>query len=202
MVHGKHIRSAAAIVPPATSASALLVRLRSPALLKARILSDTPIVYYSRDKKRFYYFHPSDMCEPAEKTPTQQLSPPTHRHGSLAVFVGGDGALAVDVRPGKQCSEQDEHVHGRQESELSDDCGRGGGSRRERCLLAANQPKNTAQRLERGERETARKRFRGEKISEQNASGFWKTFFPNGLVCGLRYCVVARDCQEKQEQLL
>lgn len=139
MVHGKHIRSAAAIVPPATSASALLVRLRSPALLKARILSDTPIVYYSRDKKRFYYFHPSDMCEPAEKTPTQQLSPPTHRHGSLAVFVGGDGALAVDVRPGKQCSEQDEHVHGRQESELSDDCGRGGGrGGRGACLRRIN----------------------------------------------------------------
>lgn len=126
------------------------------------------------------------MCEPAEKTP--HLSPtPTHRHGSLAVFVGGDGALAVDVRPRKQCSEQDEHVHGRQESELSDDCGRGGGSRRERCLLAANQPKNTRTAIGAG-RETARKRFRGEKISEQNASGFWKTFFPNGLVAESRTC--------------
>lgn len=69
------------------------------------------------------------MCETNPQNSTHHNLPlSTHRHGSLAAFVGGDGALAADVGPGKQCSEQDEHVHGRQESEFSDDCGRGGGT--------------------------------------------------------------------------
>lgn len=145
-----------------------------PRTLQQYIVSHTIFVYYWQDKKGSITnntFHPCDMCEPARKTPpTTTLPLSTHRHGFLAVFAGGGGALAVDVGPGKQCSERDEHVHGRQESEFSDDCGRGGDAAGE--VFACGESSDT----------DSTKLIQGEKNSGQNAGGFWKTFFPNGLV--------------------